>query len=266
MRTRLLALVTLGLALGGRPLRAQALGSEPCPPAQAEQPPSTALAEVPTLDPTPAPPLAAPPAPVPLAVTDVPLAVDYRHRIRATPLGWARLSTWCVWVEPVMETGPTALWQQRWHRAVLAALGTWSGLVPITLVNEPARAQILLERRRPPLQQQDGRWRASHGRALLRLRRVQRQQLWRLEPQVRVLIGMGQAEAALQATVLHELGHAFGLWGHSDAAADAMAATPGPRPQLSLSERDQRTVRWLYQQPTVFGRPEGAPPPAGNRQ
>lgn len=266
MRTLLLALVTLALALGARPARAQALGSEPCPPAQAEQPPSTAVIEAPALDPTPAPVLASPQAPAPLVAASLPLAGDYRHRLRATPLGWARLPSWCVWVEPVIETGPAALWQQRWHRAVLAALSTWSELVPITLVSEPERAQILLERRRPPLQQQDGRWRASHGRALLRLRRVQRQQLWRLEPQVRVLIGMGQAEPALQATALHELGHAIGLWGHSDAGADAMATAPGPRPQLRLSERDQRTVRWLYQQPSVFGRPEGALPPAGSRQ
>jgi predicted Zn-dependent protease len=48
---------------------------------------------------------------------------------------------------------------------------------------------------------------------------------------------------------LHELGHAFGLWGHSDQAGDAMAAKPGSIPILELSERDQRTLRWLQQQP-----------------
>jgi predicted Zn-dependent protease len=48
---------------------------------------------------------------------------------------------------------------------------------------------------------------------------------------------------------LHELGHAFGLWGHSDQPSDAMAAKPGAKPILELSERDQRTLRWLQQQP-----------------
>jgi predicted Zn-dependent protease len=66
---------------------------------------------------------------------------------------------------------------------------------------------------------------------------------------VTVLISPGQAPLAIQATALHELGHAFGLWGHSDQAGDAMAVKPGPTPILDLSERDQRTLRWLQQQP-----------------
>jgi predicted Zn-dependent protease len=67
---------------------------------------------------------------------------------------------------------------------------------------------------------------------------------------VEVLISPGQRLEAIQATALHELGHAFGIWGHSDQAEDAMAVSPGPHPILQLSERDRATVRWLYQQPT----------------
>ena len=191
-------------------------------------------------------------------------ATDYRQRLRTTPLGWARLNHWCVWVAPPAVSGPAALWDGRWHRAVLAALSTWSLLVPITLVEAPERAQVWIERRRPPLQEVQGRLRASHGRSLLRLLRVQRGGFWRPEPRVLVLIGPSQAEPALQATALHELGHAFGLWGHSDQAGDAMAAVPGPRPVLALSDRDRRTVRWLYGQTTRFGGIE--PDPVGSRQ
>jgi predicted Zn-dependent protease len=148
-------------------------------------------------------------------------------------------------VEPVRDTGATGIWEQRWHQAVIAALATWQRHLSITLVQEPERAQVLVERRRPPRLNN----RASHGRAVLELLEVQRQQTWQLEPRVTVLISPGQAPLAIQATALHELGHAFGLWGHSDQAGDAMAAKPGPTPILELSERDQRTLRWLQQQP-----------------
>jgi predicted Zn-dependent protease len=148
-------------------------------------------------------------------------------------------------VEPIRKTGPTAIWEQRWHQAVIAALTTWQEQLPITLVDQPDQAQVLVERRRPPLRNN----RASHGRAVLELLEVQRQGTWRLEPNVTVLISPGQAQPAIQATALHELGHAFGLWGHSDKPGDAMAVSPGAQPILQLSNRDLRTLRWLQQQP-----------------
>ena len=150
-------------------------------------------------------------------------------------------------MEPVRDSGPTGIWEQRWHQAVHQALVTWQHQLPLTLVEQPERAQVLVERRRPPRLNN----RASHGRAVLELVEVQRQGSWQLEPKVTVLISPGQAQPAIQATALHELGHAFGLWGHSDQAGDAMSATPGATPLLELSARDQRTVRWLQQQPRL---------------
>lgn len=176
---------------------------------------------------------------------------DYRHRLKPTPAGWPSRRHWCVWVEPIRDTSPTGIWEQRWHQAVVLALRTWQQVLPITLVSEPQQAQVLVERRRPPIQNQ----RASHGRALLELREVKRQAAWELEPKVTVLISPGQAQPAIQATALHELGHAFGLWGHSDQASDVMGATPGARPLLQLSERDKRTLEWLQQQPGLRSNP-----------
>jgi predicted Zn-dependent protease len=133
-------------------------------------------------------------------------------------------------------------------------------LVPIVRVSDPEAAQIRLVRRRPPRRPDgSGRLRASHGRAILVAERVRRQGQWRLEPTVTVLLGPDQRPQALEATALHELGHALGLWGHSDGREDAMAASPGPRPVLELSDRDRATMRWLLRQPTSFGRPEPRP-------
>ena len=171
--------------------------------------------------------------------------LDYRHLLKPTSAGWPRRDHWCVWVQPVLEEGPTAMWAERWHQAVRSALASWQRHLPISLVSDPEQAQVRVERRRPPLLNR----RASNGRAILELQQVQRGQSWQLEPKVSVLISPGQAQRAIEATSLHELGHAFGLWGHSDQAGDAMAVSPGPTPILKLSARDQRTLRWLQQQP-----------------
>ena len=170
---------------------------------------------------------------------------DYRHLLKPTPAGWPMRQQWCVWLEPVRDSGPTGIWEQRWHRAVSQALKSWQNHLALTLVDQPERAQVLIQRRRPPIQNQ----RASHGRAVLELVEVKRLDHWQLEPKVTVMISPGQAPAAIEATALHELGHAFGLWGHSDHSDDVMAVKPAGTPLLKLSERDLRTLQWLQQQP-----------------
>jgi hypothetical protein len=38
-----------------------------------------------------------------------------------------------------------------------------------------------------------------------------------------------------------------------------MAPIPGSTPVLQLTERDLATLRWLYGQPTLFGKPQPRP-------
>ena len=175
---------------------------------------------------------------------------DYRQLLKPTAAGWPVRSSWCVWIEPLAPGTPASSFEARWQRAVEAALATWQGELPIQRVATADQAQVRLWRRRPPLKSgSDGALRASHGRALLELRQVQRLGQWQLEPLVEVLISPGQRPEAIQATSLHELGHAFGLWGHSDQDGDVMAVSPTARPLLSLSPRDRATLRWLLRQP-----------------
>ncbi|WP_232756106.1 peptidase [Vulcanococcus limneticus] len=189
---------------------------------------------------------------------------DYRQAIRFTPWGPALLPHWCVWIEPASSAGPQAWLETRWLSAVEQALASWTALLPITRVDEPERAQLQLLRRRPPRRAEgSGRLRASHGRAELTVLEVERQGSWRLEPSLRVLISPDQRQEAIQATALHELGHGFGLWGHSPDPGDAMAAVPGPRPVLQLSARDRATLDWLRRQPTRFGQWPASPPASG---
>ena len=176
----------------------------------------------------------------------------YASSIATTSLGPPVLKHWCVWVQPA-DASPANRWDQRWLKAVSSALTTWGALVSLTRVDSPEQANVMIWRQRPARRQVAGVWRASNGRTQLQVVDVQRQDRRRLEPRVKVMVSPGLRADALQATALHELGHAFGLWGHSSVATDALAISQGESPVLVPSERDRLTLAWVMRQTTRFG-------------
>jgi predicted Zn-dependent protease len=176
----------------------------------------------------------------------------YASSIATTSLGPPVLKHWCVWVQPAAAT-PANRWDQLWLDQVSSALTAWRALVPLTLVDNPDQANVLIHRQRPARRQVAGVWRASNGRTQLQVVDVQRQGRRRLEPLVKVMVSPGLRAEALQATALHELGHAFGLWGHSSVPTDVLAISQGERPVLVPSQRDRLTLAWVMQQTTRFG-------------
>ena len=176
----------------------------------------------------------------------------YASSIATTSLGPPVLKHWCVWVQPSSVT-PANRWDQRWLDQVSSALTAWGAFVPLTLVDNSEQANVLIHRQLPARRQVAGVWRASNGRTQIQVVEVQRQGRRRLEPLVRVMVSPGLRAEALQATALHELGHAFGLWGHSSVPTDVLAISQGERPVLVPSQRDRLTLAWVMQQTTRFG-------------
>ena len=176
----------------------------------------------------------------------------YASSLATTSLVPPVLKHWWVWIQPAAAT-PANRWDQRWLKAVSSALTTWGGLVSLTRVDSPEQANVLIHRQRPARRQVAGVWRASNGRTQLQVVDVQRLGQRRLEPKVTVMVSPELRAEALQATALHELGHAFGLWGHSSDPSDALAVSQGQSPVLVPSQRDRLTLDWVRQQPTRFG-------------
>ena len=212
------------------------MNADPCPPVQAQR----LRAE-------------------PLRLSGVKNAPGYGSKLAISAAGYPVMPQWCVWVQPAKTTEPNR-WERRWFKAVNGALDEWSTALKIIRVQDVERAHVRIERRRPPRRFLADGWRASNGRSVLQVLEVQREGVWRLEPAVTVMVSPELRSESQQATALHELGHAFGLWAHSSDPTDAMAPVQGAAPVLKLSPRDQLTLEWMQQQPSQFGLPVSPSP------
>ncbi|MGB5899826.1 MAG: hypothetical protein WBG66_16640, partial [Geitlerinemataceae cyanobacterium] len=177
---------------------------------------------------------------------------DYFSEIQTTSaeyLVWSKFPV-RVYIE---APNPSANLSQDWTRAVSAAVEAWVVYLPLEIVDRPENADITIAQRRPPPERfADGTFRARSAltRYEFYLRRdANRQQL---SHRFEITIAPTQTGDYVRAAILHELGHALGIWGHSPLETDALYFSQVRQPQ-SISARDVNTLKRVYEQPTRLG-------------
>lgn len=192
---------------------------------------------------------------------------DYLDRIEPTLLGyllWSRFPV-RVYVAPgtANNDGQTLTPQQArvWQQAVEGALQEWGAYLPLERALEPEAADILVRHQSPKLRitrdPETGRLRSRARAGEARYEFYVRQELTgppTLAHRMLVDLAPTNSLRALQATARHELGHAMGLWGHSEDPTDALYLKQVGEPP-PISDRDANTLIRLYQQPSRLGGP-----------
>lgn len=205
--------------------------------------------------------------PLPPALQRIPLQPDrgdYLDRIEPTLLGYLLWSRFPLQVYVASKgTDGTALTPQQaeiWQQATDSALQEWGTYLPLERSLQPESADILIRPQRPPLQitrdpdtgRRDVRARAGETRYQFYWRRDDPGEPPILAHRTIVDLAPTVGRQALEATARHEMGHALGLWGHSDDPADALYPRQ-VRDPMPISARDLNTLIRLYQQPSRLG-------------
>jgi predicted Zn-dependent protease len=175
---------------------------------------------------------------------------DYFSQIAPTQVGYLIWSQFPVKV--YVETPKTidAKQAQAWVNEVLQAVQDWSAYLPLQVIEKPEVADITIIRKAPPLQ-------TSPGSKFPRARSAQTTyDLYNknkfLYHRFTILLSPSQTGKYLLAAARHELGHALGIWGHSQLQSDVLYFSQVRNPP-PISPRDVNTLKRVYEQPTSLG-------------
>jgi predicted Zn-dependent protease len=179
---------------------------------------------------------------------------DYFANVQTTPVGylvWSKFPV-KVYIEVLPLSNERS---QEWGSAVSDAVASWGVYLPLERVDRYDLADItILQQRPPPERFPDGTFRARSALTRYEFYRHQniegdRQQL---SHRFEITISPTQTGDYVRAAVLHEFGHALGLWGHSPLETDALYFSQVRQPQ-GISVRDVNTLKRVYEQPTRLG-------------
>ena len=186
---------------------------------------------------------------------------DYFGQIESTPLGYLIWSEFPVTVylqQPSSFSNSAADMRYReWVNAVKQAIAEWNSYLPLKEITEKELADITILRSQPEreakLNPDTGLYdipRAVTAETTYRF--YVRQNPATIAHKMKIEISPNYAGISLLATIRHELGHALGIWGHSEDENDALYFSQVSNPP-NISARDINTLKKIYQQPTKLG-------------
>lgn len=179
---------------------------------------------------------------------------DYFAQVQTTPSGYLVWSEFPVkiYIQVPHSSGDRV---GDWMRGVTSAVAAWNVYLPLEILDDPENADIAIALRRPPPERfPDGTFRARSAltRYEFYVRRDPQHHRKMLCHRFEITISPTQTGDYVGAAVLHELGHALGIWGHSPVESDALYFSQVRQPQ-GISPRDVNTLKRVYEQPTRLG-------------
>ncbi len=192
-------------------------------------------------------------------------AGDYFSEIKLTPVGylvWTHFPLKIYVERPTTPPDTSASFKrfQNWVNTVLQGVREWSAYLPLEVVDQSEGADISIWRSLPPL---DVSFDPETGKITkLRARSAQTRYEFYLRQatdavsvlaqRFTIQLSPDQGIDYTLATARHEIGHALGIWGHSNLEADTMYVSQVRNPP-TISTRDINTLKRIYEQPTRLG-------------